>query len=70
MSFIQAFERGIWKSWVIIFPLLVIHTVSKRILRLRGTGSQTGIIMILLFLILHILPIFMSLKLNTIWLFF
>jgi len=69
MSLIQAFKIGIWNSWILIIPLLMIHAISEHILRSRGAGGQTGIIMILLFLILHILPIFMPLKIDTIWFF-
>lgn len=67
MSLIQSFEIGVWNAWVFIIPLLVIHTVSEHILRSRGAGGQSGKIMILMFLILHMLPIFMPLKLDSIW---
>ena len=66
MSLIQAFEIGFWNAWVFIVPLFVIHAVSERILRSRGAGGQSGKIMILMFLVLHILPIFMPLEINTI----
>ena len=67
MSFIPVFEIGLWNAWIFIIPLFVMHIINGRVFARRGAGGQSGIILIVLFLIIHILPIFLPLKLNTIW---
>ncbi|UCD13645.1 MAG: DUF1295 domain-containing protein, partial [Thermoplasmatales archaeon] len=67
MSLIPTFEIGFWNAWIFIIPLFVMHIINARVFARRGAGGQSGKILIVLFLIIHILPIFLPLKLNTIW---
>jgi protein-S-isoprenylcysteine O-methyltransferase Ste14 len=43
------------------------HVVNDRVFKRRGAGGQAGKIPVVIFLILHILPVFLPLKLNTAW---
>ena len=63
MSPIPGFELGLWNAWIFLIPLLIMHIINARI----KTGGPSVKILIVLFLILHILPVFLPLKLNTIW---
>ena len=63
MSFVPDFELGLWNAWIFLIPLLIMHIVNARI----KTGGPSVKILIVLFLILHILPVFLPLELNTIW---
>jgi protein-S-isoprenylcysteine O-methyltransferase Ste14 len=63
MSFIPAFELGFWNAWIFLIPLFFMHIINARI----KTGGPSVKILIVIFLILHILPVFLPLKLNTIW---
>ena len=67
MSFIPVFEIGLWNAWIFIIPLFVMHIINARVFARRGAGGQSGKILIVIFLIIHISPIFLPLKLNTIW---
>ena len=67
MSIIPTIELGLWNAWIFIIPLLIIHIVSTRGLRARGAEGQPGKIMMIVFLLLHILPIFLPLNFDTIW---
>ena len=67
MSLIPTFEIGFWNAWIFIIPLFVMHIINARVFARRGAGGQSGKILVVLFLIIHILPIFLPLKLNTIW---
>jgi protein-S-isoprenylcysteine O-methyltransferase Ste14 len=67
MYFIPNFEVGILNAWIFIIPLLILHVISYRILIKRGVEGQSGEIMFFMFLVLHILPIFMPLIFNKIW---
>ena len=63
MSLIPTFEIGFWNAWIFLIPLFFMHTINARI----KTGGPSVKILIVIFLILHILPVFLPLKLNTIW---
>jgi protein-S-isoprenylcysteine O-methyltransferase Ste14 len=68
MSLIPTFEIGLWNAWLFLIPVFVMHVINARVFTRRGAGGQSGKIpYIVLFLILHILPVFLSLKLDTIW---
>ena len=63
MSFMPEFELGLWNAWIFLIPVFFMHIINVRI----KTGGPSVKILIVLFLILHILPVFLPLKLNTIW---
>ena len=63
MSLIPAFELGLWNAWIFLIPIFFMHIINARI----QIGGPSVKILIVLFLILHILPVFLPLKLNTIW---
>jgi protein-S-isoprenylcysteine O-methyltransferase Ste14 len=63
MSLVPEFELGLWNAWIFLIPLFIMHILNARI----KTGGPSVKILIVLFLILHILPVFLPLKLNTIW---
>lgn len=67
MSLIPVFEIGLWNAWIFIIPLLAIHIVTERVLRVRGTEGQPSRIMMIVFLLLHFLPLLMPLRLDSIW---
>ena len=67
MSLIPAFEIGLWNAWIFIIPLLAIHIVTGRVLGKRGAEGQPSKIMMIVFLLMHILPIFIPLSFDTIW---
>jgi protein-S-isoprenylcysteine O-methyltransferase Ste14 len=67
MSLIPIFEIGLWNAWIFIIPLFFMHIINARVFARRGAGGQSAKILIVIFLILHILPVFLPLKLNTIW---
>jgi len=68
MSLIPEFELGLWNAWIFLIPLFIMHIINARVFARRGAGGQSGKIpYIVLFLILQILPVFLPLKLNTIW---
>jgi protein-S-isoprenylcysteine O-methyltransferase Ste14 len=67
MSLVPTFGIGVWNAWIFIIPLLFVHIINGRVFTRRGAGGQPGKIVIVLFLILHILPVFLPLKLNTMW---
>jgi len=66
MSLIPTFEIGFWNAWIFVIPVFFMHIINARVFARRGAGGQYGIL-IVIFLILHILPVFLPLKLNTIW---
>lgn len=68
MSLIPVFEIGLWNAWIFIIPLFAIHVVSLRVLKSRGVEGQPSKIMMIIFLILHFLPIFILLILDIMWL--
>lgn len=63
MSLIPTFEIGLWNAWIFLIPIFIMHIINVRI----KTGGPSVKILIVIFLILHILPIFLPLELNTIW---
>ena len=63
MSLIPTFEIGLWNAWIFLIPLFFMHIINARI----KTGGPSVKIFIVIFLILHILPVFLPLKLDTIW---
>ena len=63
MSFVPEFELGLWNAWIFLIPIFVMHFINVRI----KTGGPSVKILIVLFLILHVLPIFLPLQLDTIW---
>lgn len=67
MLLIPVFEIGLWNAWIFIIPLLAIHVATRRVLKSRDGEGQPGKIMMIIFLVLHILPIFLPLNLDTIW---
>ena len=66
MSLVPTFEIGVWNAWIFVIPVFFMHLVNARVFKRRGAGGQHGIL-IAIFLILHILPVFLPLKLNTMW---
>ena len=64
MSLIPTFEIGFWNAWIFLIPIFFMHIIN--VVRIK-TGGPSVKILIVLFLILHILPVFLPLKLNTIW---
>ena len=67
MSLIPTFEIGFWNAWIFLIPIFFMHIINARVFARRGAGGQSVKILIVLFLILHILPVLLPLKLNTIW---
>jgi protein-S-isoprenylcysteine O-methyltransferase Ste14 len=67
MLLIPDFKIGLWNAWIFIIPLLAIHIVSVRVLNARGAETQPGKSMMIIFLLLHIIPFFMPLSLDTFW---
>jgi protein-S-isoprenylcysteine O-methyltransferase Ste14 len=63
MSLIPTFEIGFWNAWIFLIPLFFMHIINARI----KTGGPSVKILIVIFLFLHILPVFLRLELNTIW---
>ena len=63
MSLIPTFEIGFWNAWIFLIPLFSMHIINARI----KTGGPSVKILIVIFIILHILPIFLPLELDTIW---
>ena len=63
MSFVPEFELGLCNAWIFLIPIFVMHFINVRI----KTGGPSVKILIVLFLILHVLPIFLPLQLDTIW---
>jgi len=61
MSLVPTFEIGFWNAWIFLVPLFIMHIINARI----KTGGPSVKILIVLFLILHILPVFLPLELNT-----
>jgi len=64
MSLMPEFELGLWNAWIFLIPFLFNHVINA--VRIH-TGGPSKKILIVLFLILHILPVFLPLRLNTIW---
>ena len=63
MSLVPTFEIGFYNAWIFLIPIFFMHIINVRV----KTGGPSVKILIVLFLILHILPFFLPLKLNTIW---
>ena len=63
MSLVPDFELGLWNAWIFLIPLFIMHIINARI----KTGGPSVKILIVIFLILHILAVFLPLKLDTIW---
>jgi len=42
MSFMPAFELGVWNAWILVIPLVVLFITGSRILGKRGSGDYTG----------------------------
>jgi protein-S-isoprenylcysteine O-methyltransferase Ste14 len=67
MSLIPTFRIGLLNAWIFIIPVIFVQIISGIIVfKRRGGGGQSGILAVI-FLILHILPVFLPLKFNTIW---
>jgi len=66
MSWLPTFKLGVLNAWIFIIPVLALHFINIRVFRHREAGGQSRIPDVL-FLILHILPIFMPLKINKPW---
>lgn len=67
MSLIPAFEIGLWNAWIFIIPMIALHISTSLVLKNRDTEGQPSKIMMIVFLLLQILPIFMPLNFETIW---
>ena len=65
MSIIPEFGIGLWNTWIFILPLLTVHVVTSKILKSRGAEGQPSKSMMIIFLLLHILPLFMPLDCRT-----
>ncbi|UCH02470.1 MAG: isoprenylcysteine carboxylmethyltransferase family protein [Candidatus Bathyarchaeota archaeon] len=63
MSFIPAFELGVWNAWIFLIPIFIMHIINARV----QTGGPSVKILIVFFIILHLLPFLLPLQLNTIW---
>jgi protein-S-isoprenylcysteine O-methyltransferase Ste14 len=66
MSILPTFNIGFWNAWIFIIPLLITHIITGQALVKRGSEGQPSKLMIIVFLILHILPIFMPINNDTI----
>ncbi len=64
MSLIPEFELGFWNAWIFLIPLFLMHIINA--VRIH-TGGPSKKIPIVLFLILHILPFLLPLRLNALW---
>ena len=80
MSFLPAFEIGIWNAWILMIWLLIqnygIKFLNKEIYKKAGGSSEvesspvqkiTGYISVTLWLLTTVYSIFLPLKLGTIW---
>jgi protein-S-isoprenylcysteine O-methyltransferase Ste14 len=68
MSLIPTFEIGFWNAWIFLIPIFFMDIINARVFAHRGADDQSGKLpYMVLFLILHILPVFLPLKLDTTW---
>jgi len=67
MSIIPEFEIALWNAWILLIPIFLMHFIIARVFAPRGAGGQPAKLLMVIFLILHILPIFMPLELFSIW---
>jgi protein-S-isoprenylcysteine O-methyltransferase Ste14 len=80
MSFVPAFELGLWNAWILVIPMLIIFFFDVRVTAARESGKagdfqltkKENIIMDAVFLpmvISFIYAIFLPLQLGTTWLY-
>ena len=76
LSFIPAFELGLWNAWIFILPVIVLSIFVARILGKRGAGEGSGVTKEerIVFVVFHLIflascaySIFLPLKLGTLW---
>jgi len=80
MSFIPAFELGLWNAWILILPFFLLPFIGDRLIKKRKMASLSeyisefstkGKILLLLLVIIimgsYIYSIFLPIKLGTVW---
>lgn len=67
MSVMPTFRLGIWNAWIFVIPILLMHIINTRAFARRGKSDNPTIVYLVFFLIMQIMPIFLPLRLNTVW---
>ncbi len=76
MSFVPAFELGLWNAWILILPVIIISIFGSKILGKRASEEAHSLtkkmktasnLYFLIMLLLYAYSIFLPLKLDTIW---
>ena len=76
MSFIPAFELGLWNAWIFMFPIIIISILGPKILGKRASEEVSSFtkkvktvsnLSSLVILLPFAYSVFLPLKLDTIW---
>ena len=80
MSFIPAFELGLWNAWILVIPILIISFSDMRVTAARESGTEGDFqltkkenrltyAVFLPMLVSWVYAVFLPLQLGTIWLY-
>ena len=76
MSFILAFELGLWNAWILILPIIIVSIFGAKTLSKRKSTESSSfpkkvktatILYFSIKLLSYVYSIFLPLKLNTVW---